>query len=171
MSEKRYTVPEGMLEAALQVAPGGSETWSDWLPRALEAALRWFVEDTLHESNVQFHQAILQRATERYPTHPFERVAWEYGVSFARQYIAGLFAPDPEQQVTVLETRFGRIEIDERVPPGEIRLHKWSGPTLVRDIAVNGYSDPDEPIRDLFTDYVTHSDAVREAYRRGRESR
>ena len=36
---------------------------------------------------------------------------------------------------------FGKIVIDARVPPGEIRLHDWNGPTLVRNIKV----DPEVP--------------------------
>jgi hypothetical protein len=40
----------------------------------------------------------------------------------------------PSAQVQSFDTPFGRIEIDDRVPPGEIRLHNWSGPVLIRNL-------------------------------------
>jgi hypothetical protein len=42
-------------------------------------------------------------------------------------------APATPQHV-FLDTPFGRIEIDDRVPPGEIRMHSWDGPVLVKNI-------------------------------------
>lgn len=32
------------------------------------------------------------------------------------------------------DTPFGKVVVDERVPPGEIRVHSWNGPTLMKNI-------------------------------------
>lgn len=49
--------------------------------------------------------------------------------------------PKPESLQNFIDTPFGKIVIDARVPPGEIRLHDWNGPTMVRNIKV----DPEVP--------------------------
>ena len=106
---KRANIPKGMLDAATEVArdiklsvlhQGGRE--ADALAQIkaelialpiLEAAILW-LDDVLHESNVDFHRAILKRGAERYTEQnsgAFQRVAFEFGASFARQYIRSLF--------------------------------------------------------------------------------
>jgi hypothetical protein len=41
---------------------------------------------------------------------------------------------NPEVAQQSFDTAFGRFEIDDRVPPGEIRLHDWNGPVLIRNL-------------------------------------
>lgn len=70
--------------------------------RMLEAALSW-LDEILHERNVDFHRAILEAEKKRCPGNSeygsvmARRVDFEYGVSFARNYIRDLFRePEPE---------------------------------------------------------------------------
>ena len=45
MGKREYKVPEDGLRAAMMIAPGASEQWNDWLPRALKAFIRWQSEN------------------------------------------------------------------------------------------------------------------------------
>ena len=45
--------------------------------------------------------------------------------------------PEPRDvQHIQYSTPFGTFEIDDRVPPGESRLHSWNGPTVIRNIGI-----------------------------------
>jgi hypothetical protein len=39
-------------------------------------------------------------------------------------------------------TPFGIFEIDDRVPPGEIRLHQWDGPTILKNVGTGQRDNP-----------------------------
>jgi hypothetical protein len=106
-------IPDEMLEAASNeffkaASLNGLPNCTDGqrLNFALVAAVRWFVHDILHECNVDFHRAILAAEQKRFPGSDQDtavitrRIDFEYGVSFARRYIRGLFtvrATDPRQ--------------------------------------------------------------------------
>jgi hypothetical protein len=106
MADKKIVVPEGMLKAAteavLEAQCGGRspEEGPRSIPAreqiSLEAALRW-LDEILHERNPDFHRAILKREKERIPGDDGDlaiiarRVDFEYGVSFARNYIRDMF--------------------------------------------------------------------------------
>ena len=98
----RVNVPEGMV-AAVKNRYGSHGEWNVVERVAdLEAALGW-LEEILHERNVDFHRAILSGEQERFPGADEDlniisrRVDFEYGVSFARNYIHNLFiAPEPD---------------------------------------------------------------------------
>ena len=93
---KKIAVPEGMLMAF----NGVTETEPDSPSRpihGLKAALRW-LDGIVSEQNSDFHRAILQRERERYPDDTICQVAFEFGASFARQYISGLYlAPEVDR--------------------------------------------------------------------------
>ena len=105
MSEgKKYAVPGGMLTAATiawqdhPASKGGRAA----VVAAIEAALAWQENEILHAKNVDFHRAILEAEKERWPGPDTSlpivqlRVSFEYGTSFARNYIASLYhAPEP----------------------------------------------------------------------------
>lgn len=64
------------------------------------------------------------------PSIPLTRnTHYAYHAYMRKHYVV----PDPEVPQS-FDTDFGRIEIDNRVPPGEIRLHNWNGPTLLKHI-------------------------------------
>jgi hypothetical protein len=91
MSDK-LKVPDGMLKAASD-ASDGFDPDGVILHLPLAAALGW-LDNILHEGNVEFHRAILERGFARYPdttAHITQRVAFEFGASFARNYIRQLF--------------------------------------------------------------------------------
>lgn len=101
MGEKRVVVPQGMKAVA-------AEAWREMFGHGshhgevdaiLRPALLW-LDGILSEQNPDFHQAILKRGRERYPDDISMSVAFEFGASFARQYVSGLFV-EPEPEVTV----------------------------------------------------------------------
>lgn len=111
--------------------------------RIIEAALEEMESDLLDEANIDFHRAILKREQERYPdnvpTHLALRVAFEYGVSFARQYIRGALQGAP--------------------PPMTINI---PGPGVYR-IEANGDYAPMDPRADgTYMDTGIHLSQVRE---------
>ena len=66
----------------------------------------------------------------------FSGAGW---VAFMKEYRARL-APKPEPEGKnhePIDTPFGRVVFDSRVPVGEIRLNSWDGHTLVKNIAVD----------------------------------
>ena len=102
MSQRKFQIPEALKEryrAAIIAFLGNNPsalgyTQDDVDEAALQGVLGW-LDGILHESNIDFHRAILKWETERYPegtlTYQLQRVAFEFGASFARQYIRSLF--------------------------------------------------------------------------------
>lgn len=120
MSTKKIRVPEGMRAAGYVAAvenrgrvfiePSVLHVMNDAI---LEAALRW-LDDILNEADTDFHRAILKRGAERYgdgPAHGIQRVAFEFGCSFARQYIRSLFA---EPETAGVDAATGKIIAEAR---------------------------------------------------------
>lgn len=115
MTKRKIQIPEGMLKAvdeaignarksqSRQLADRDGELWpNDAVNTTLEAALGW-LDEILHQRNPDFHRAILKREREYFPGDDADmsvivlRVNFEYGVSFARNYIRGMFvAQEPE---------------------------------------------------------------------------
>lgn len=98
--KKKIVVPEGMLDAAMKASfdAGLGIGPSTELSIPLVAALQWLTDNILSESNPEFHRAILARERERYIGNPSSQVAFEYGASYARQFIEDLIlesAPNP----------------------------------------------------------------------------
>lgn len=108
------TAPEPMIDAAARVFIRSDRPAIDNLCAQLDAAVRW-LDTILHESNVDFHRAILKREEERYPegtlTYQLQRVAFEFGASFARQYIRSLFA---EPETAGVDAATGKIIAEAR---------------------------------------------------------
>ena len=97
-------IPDEMLDVAnneffkaASLNGRSSCTDGERLGFALVAVVRWFSGTVLHECNVDFHQAILAAERERFPGSDrdtettMRRVDFEYGVSFARNYLRRLF--------------------------------------------------------------------------------
>ena len=103
MTEKRIVVPEGMLKAVWDVDGDGLGYIEEHRTLDhLEAALRW-LDRILDTCDVDFHRAILESERERYPGSDNDlyviscRVAFEYGASFARNYVRRMYlASEPE---------------------------------------------------------------------------
>lgn len=132
MEDNAIKVPQEMLEAA-GADSSGCDPCGFYLVGPLRGAIKWLL-GILQEGDVNFHNAILKRAQQRYGSDITNRVAFEFGASFARQYIGDLFRfPEPGKQESI-DTPLGRIVFDDRVPPGEIRMHSWTGPTVMRNI-------------------------------------
>lgn len=113
MGKTDIVVPDGMLKAA-GAGSDGVDPCGFYLVTPLRKALEW-LDTILHESNVDFHRAILKREAERYPegtlTYQLQRVAFEFGASFARQYIRSLFA---EPETTGVDAVTGKIIAEAR---------------------------------------------------------
>lgn len=101
MADRKIVVPDAMRRAfgrgTQDVDPEGYLAF-----HGLEQVILWLT-DILHERNPDFHRAILKREKERIPGDDNDtaiiarRVDFEYGVSFARNYIRGMFvAQEPE---------------------------------------------------------------------------
>lgn len=101
MPENKIIVPDAMRRAfgrgTQDVDPEGYLAF-----HGLEQVILWLT-DILHERNPDFHRAILKREKERIPGDDDDtaiisrRVDFEYGVSFARNYIRDMFvAQEPE---------------------------------------------------------------------------
>lgn len=101
---EKIVVPAGMLKAANEALRASSPSMRSLEEITLEAALRW-LDEILYENNVDFHRAILEAEKKRCPGNDeygsviARRVDFEYGVSFARNYIRDLFLA-PESEVT-----------------------------------------------------------------------
>lgn len=153
MSEKKIVVPL-MMEAAGYVAsvenrgerfiePYVLKNLND---KILKAALRWMIDEFLHEKNVDFHKAIQAREHERYPCEggadSYARVAFEFGASFARNYIRNHFlAPESEIPLELKNFIWG----------------DWQAEKITRHL---GGWDP----------IGSHNNQLLEAYRLGRKS-
>lgn len=141
MSEKKIKIPGGMLKAAHDAAMSNGGQ----IEKCLESSFQWFIEQ-LHESNVNFHRAILDKERIRYkgPDHDSmiisHRVAFEYGASFAVNYIRDMFYPTQE-------------------PPEGIK-------DLLLPIR-----NMDEAHSDTSLTCLDYNQAIVEAYRRGMESK
>lgn len=106
----------------------------------LEDSLQyWFVGDTAlkKEAALSIHTRLNalwsehQRLMFLAPEPEVDRV------DFFTKGSDGAYRPFPpteaqDEMRKYFDTAFGRFEIDNRVPPGEIRLHNWSGPTLLK---------------------------------------
>lgn len=122
MSDKSIHVPEGMLKAALK-AQDSSRSEGHTIV-AIEATLLW-LDEILHERNVDFHRAILEAEKKRCPGNSeygsviARRVDFEYGVSFARNYIRDLFRVDSktpnEVQDLLWRPRAEETELDRQL--------------------------------------------------------
>lgn len=165
MSKRRYKVPEGMYQAALPYQDSSIQCSA-----ALIAAVQWLFE------NIQPTWADAARwldAVQSLPRGEVPHALTNHIDAWLReQFVESI------QESFSIETPFGRIEIDARVPPGEIRLHNWNGPTVVHNISPA--PDPDAPLRDLLIDddppdsphcYFqpsTYNRRLREAFLRGK---
>jgi hypothetical protein len=115
--------------------------------KILEAALRWLSENPRVPTDAQIEDMKIKLV----PVHPhWSNIVAEWQ---RRMFIA----PDPEvdrvdfyiktpdgeyhpwkpteaqdEMRKSFDTAFGRFEIDDRAPPGEIRLHNWNGPTMLK---------------------------------------
>lgn len=100
MADGKIIVPEAMRRAfgrgTQDADPEGYLAF-----HGLEQVILWLT-DILHERNPEFHRAILKREKEYFPGDDgnlpviSRRVDFEYGVSFARNYIRDMFvAPEP----------------------------------------------------------------------------
>ena len=111
MTDRHIKIPDEMLKAAdraigkarreqedrQNVLDWNHELWPNDIKQiSIKAALLW-LDEILHERNVDFHRAILTREWQRYPGEDRDaiatshRVALEYGASFARNYVRDLF--------------------------------------------------------------------------------
>lgn len=148
---------------------------------ALIAAVRWLRDKVLHPANAEFHRAILDAERERFQRFEQDgvalarRVDFEYGVSFARNYISSMFSAKlPEKNVSA--------EFGERVL--YLASVTFCGMTISRADAnkvidyINTCVVPDSPLpemigRETLSEFCSRyrriDEAVRDAYRRGRE--
>jgi hypothetical protein len=207
MSE-RIVVPDGMLKAAVDARMAIWEHANDgyrnsWMgvsaeasitaqeSIALEAALRWQSENPIVPTDEQCDELINMigangRSLVRYPSRISKEQARNMLVEWVRRmYLA------PEPTVQFFDTAFGRFEIDNRVPPGEIRLYDWNGPVLMKHLRTPEHwakhecgeqPEPDVPeeIKDLIHTKLpstpeavvrlTNAEKI-EAYRRGKQSK
>lgn len=98
MGKRKIVVPkEVLLEAGR--ASNGVDPEGYFLYRPLEAVFIW-LGNKLHEGNVEFYKATVGAERKRFPedsnlAHISRRVDFEYGASFARNYIRDLFT-EPE---------------------------------------------------------------------------
>lgn len=184
-------VPEGMLKAAVAAAIEAGKSmnrrqWTEFFSgadgngvkaaRAIALAiLLWHRKNariwTSRESSDARGALLHTDATTK------ESVAFEKGALWAWEWARNMYdAPEP----IPFNTPFGRFVVDDRVPPGEIRLHDWTGPTLIRNIRVE--PEAPEEISDLLLletttgmpdgvniDYFRK--AVVEAFNRGQKSK
>lgn len=87
---------EAFLSAPLNLFPDDQR-----LGFALVAAIRWLRDKVLHPANVDFHRAIMNAERDYYLGSDQDtsviarRVDFEYGVSFARNYLSGMFSAKP----------------------------------------------------------------------------
>ena len=149
MSEKKIVVPEGMLNAVAETKYGDqicsietAVSLRDGVRKDIEVALRWLSENPIMPTDEQLDE---MEGDIRY----------RVGVNFDIQKLISewqrrmFFAPEPEAP-RFFDTPFGRFEVDNRVPPGEIRLHNWNGPTLMRNIKI----EPEVPEPDPLVMYI-----------------
>ena len=199
MSDK-IQVPDGMSQAVHKAFIDASTqdefvgVDSDALQMILEAALRWLSENPRVPTDAQIEDMKIKLV----PVHPhWSNIVAEWQ---RRMFIAPdlevdrvdfyIKTPDGEyrpwkpneaqdEMRKYFDTAFGRFEIDDRVPPGEIRLHNWNGPTLLKVDA----REPEVP-EEIKGMQGIHLGSVKdqadldrlvtelnvEAYRRGKES-
>lgn len=135
MSECKIVVPDAMMSAAM-----GAELPSLWsrnlVSTVIDKSLSWFIDEILHEKNVDFHRAILAREKKYFPDPAdglttMRRVDFEYGVSFARNYIRNLFI-EKEPEVPEEIKRMQRIHVTSVVSQAELDR-------LVEELLVEAY--------------------------------
>ncbi len=199
MSDK-IVVPAEMVKVAHKRLLGDlSRNLQDSIECILEAALRW-LSDELGTSSFRLTVDNVYAARKdrgKFPCDDAYCIAVE---SVRRMFLAPkpevdrvdfyIKTPDGEyrpwkpneaqdEMRKYFDTAFGRFEIDDRVPPGEIRLHNWNGPTLLKVDA----REPEVP-EEIKGMQGIHLGSVKdqadldrlvtelnvEAYRRGKES-
>ena len=103
MSDKNINVPQGMLDAANGTCTNEA---------CIKAALRCLEDYVDNPTDTLFHRAILEAEEKRYPGDNKNlniisyRVAFEYGVAFARGYISRMFfeqVPADDREMTVYD--------------------------------------------------------------------
>jgi hypothetical protein len=136
MSETKIKVPDGMLKAAMRASmdAGLAIGPSTELRVPLEAALLWQRENMCSLSDAEFGEMV-KTCREARPD------GWECLTEWSRaiilcDYRVRFMYDAQETEHYFYETPFGKFEVDNRVPPGEIRLHQWNGPTLIKNIKV-----------------------------------
>lgn len=163
MSETRIVVPDGMLKACRELFVGDEscgimilkaallwqrenapvpthEQWEEISSKAPLASTRmpydWVIKTWIR----RMYDAPVIPTIEWYIENEWQEGDGLPGPSYRRKYGVEphancAHAPEPEADATHYDTPFGRIVIDARVPPGEIRLESCNGPTLIKNIA------------------------------------
>jgi hypothetical protein len=128
-------VPIGMLRVACRAYPDRDLDYVDhdsfgvFTRPVLEKALGWLTDNPITPTDEQI--------SEFYAGECEAGVSFEFLKRFARWFQWRMFTiPDPRDDRRSFTTPFGKFEIDDRVPPGEIHLHNWNGPTVIRNIGV-----------------------------------
>ena len=189
----KIVVPDGMLKAAKAAYDKNwRENGAVITNKILEAALRW-LSDELGTSSFRLTVDNVYAARKdrgKFPCDDAYCIAVE---SVRRMFLAPkpevdrvdffIKTPDGEylpwkpteaqdEMLKSFDTAFGRFEIDNRVPPGEIRLHNWNGPTMLKVDAPE--PEVQEEIKDLVVPYSLEvttraNERVIEACRRGQK--
>ena len=184
MIESKYKVPKDarqFVASALYDAYGkqfekGEPYWHLQVSAALQAFIKWQSENPPVPTEEQITDLRFTVDGDTYRERQ-KLIAVEW---IRRMYLV----PEPSDGQRSFSTPFGIFEVDDRVPPGEIRLYQWDGPTLVRNV---GPSEPDpdpdaDPPGELENLLVgsrahmpissdTFNAAVLEAFRRGQKSK
>lgn len=143
MTERKIVVPEEMLQAFWAEYSGG-KMGPESRARSIDglaAAIRWVLTNIIHESNVECHRAILHREAERYPGFDTDspttqrRVDFEFGASFARQYIERFFTT-PALPKEIKEACRQSFDGLSQMPIGQA-LSEW--PRRIDEIALKAF--------------------------------
>ncbi len=144
MTRSKYQVPASALAAVRQFM---AESPGDW---STETVLQAFIKYQSENPPVPTEDQMTDLGVNVGGDTHYERqklIAVEW---IKRMYLAS----KPRDGQRSFSTPFGIFEIDDRVPPGEIRLHQWDGPTLVRNVgSETSASEPElkvpEAVKDL----------------------
>lgn len=126
MSDNKIAVPDGMMNAAKHAFMQNKGVGVDGVEDCIEAALRWLSENPIVPNDEQLFS--ISRSLDL----DMAQIVWSRrDRALIAEWQRRMFlAPQPQ----IMDTAFGKFVIDTRVPPGEIRLENWNGPTLVQNI-------------------------------------
>lgn len=143
VSENKIKVPEGMWDAARTMYAQANSlngrtdcSDADRLMYAIEASLRWLSEPGNYLPTIEQYSSIEDAVYSDHPNGSARLLSYWRQCAMFRKMLERVFvADDPsEPQLDAFDTPFGRVVVDPRVPEGEIRLHSWNGPTLMKNI-------------------------------------
>jgi hypothetical protein len=147
----KIVVPEGMLKEARHAFFDPSKALreasdTECLFSAIEAALRWWLENPMCPTHVEVESILSMVQFQGLRGTNLDRLQ-DFAVMWQRRMF---IESEPESDPKLFDTAFGRIEIDDRIPPGEVWLRNWNGTMRFRNI---GRADP-EAVRSFIKNEV-----------------